>query len=188
LLFAPDTEDVLAFDAILLNTAARATRTGADLLATPDQLADLMTRHGFSGRFDRDDRELQEVRRARTRLRAIWTLDRDEMVDAVNELLARHRASPRLVRHDALDWHLHATPDDAPLADRVLVEAAMALVDVVRSDAADRLRVCAADDCDGVLVDLSRNGSKRFCSVRCGNRMNMVAFRERRAQDPEPTA
>jgi predicted RNA-binding Zn ribbon-like protein len=33
-------------------------------------------------------------------------------------------------------------------------------------------------------VDLSRNGSKRFCSVRCGNRMNMVAFRERRAQDP----
>jgi predicted RNA-binding Zn ribbon-like protein len=55
---------------------------------------------------------------------------------------------------------------------------------VVRSDATDRLRVCAADDCDGVLVDLSRNGSKRFCSVRCGNRMNMVAFRERRAQDP----
>jgi predicted RNA-binding Zn ribbon-like protein len=182
--FTPDTEDVLVFDAVVLNTAARATRSGADLLETPEQLADLMTRSGFSGRFDRDDRELQEVRRARTRLRAIWTLDRDDMVDAVNELLARHHAAPRLVRHDALDWHLHATPDDAPLADRILVEAAMALVDVIRSDATDRLRVCAADDCDGVLVDLSRNGSKRFCSVRCGNRMNMVAFRERRAQDP----
>jgi predicted RNA-binding Zn ribbon-like protein len=184
LLFAPDTEDVLAFDAIVLNTAAGASRSGEDELATPQQLTDLMTLHGFSGRFDRDDRELQEVRRARARLRAIWALDRDAMVDPVNELLARHRASPRLVRHDALDWHLHATPQDAPLADRILVEAAMALVDVIRSDAADRLRACAADDCDGVLVDLSRNGSKRFCSVRCGNRMNMVAFRERRARDP----
>jgi predicted RNA-binding Zn ribbon-like protein len=176
LLFTPDTEDVLTFDAVVLNTAPRATRSGDDLLATPEQLADLMTRSGFSGRFDRDERELREVHRARARLREIWGLDRDAMVDPVNELLARHHAAPRLVRHDALDWHLHATPQDAPLADRILVEAAMALVDVVRSD--------ATDDCDGVLVDLSRNGSKRFCSVRCGNRMNMVAFRERRAQDP----
>jgi predicted RNA-binding Zn ribbon-like protein len=39
--------------------------------------------------------------------------------------------------------------------------------------------VCAAHDCEGVLVDLSRNGSKRFCTVRCGNRMNMIAYRER---------
>jgi predicted RNA-binding Zn ribbon-like protein len=45
----------------------------------------------------------------------------------------------------------------------------------------DRLRICAADDCAGLLLDLSRNGLKRFCSVRCGNRMNMIAFRERRA-------
>ncbi len=172
------------FDAVVLNTVAGASRSGEDELMEPGHLTDLLTRHGFSGRFDRDDRELQEVRRARARLRTIWSLDRDAMVDPVNELLARHRASPRLVRHDDLDWHLHATPQDAPLADRILVEAAMALVDVIRSDAADRLRACAADDCDGVLVDLSRNGSKRFCSVRCGNRMNMLAFRERQARDP----
>ena len=55
----------------------------------------------------------------------------------------------------------------------------MALVDVIRSDETGRLRVCEADDCEGLLLDLSRNGSKRFCSVRCGNRMNMVAFRRR---------
>jgi predicted RNA-binding Zn ribbon-like protein len=96
-------------------------------------------------------------------------------------MLADSVSSPRLVRHDALDWHLHATSDDAPLADRIRVESALALVDVIRSDEAGRLRACAADDCDGVFVDLSRNGSKRFCSVRCGNRVNMIAFRERRA-------
>jgi predicted RNA-binding Zn ribbon-like protein len=183
-LFAPDTEDVLEFDATILNTAARATRSGVDQLATTDQLAELMTRFGFSGRFDGDEAELAAVRQARTRLRQLWTLDRDAMVEAVNELLARLQAVPRLVRHGDLDWHVHATPQEAPLADRILVEAAMALVDVVRTDETGRLRECAADDCDGVLVDLSRNASKRFCSVRCSNRVNAVAFRERRAADP----
>ena len=52
-------------------------------------------------------------------------------------------------------------------------------MDVIRSNEDDRLRSCAAFDCDGLVLDLSRNGSKRFCSVRCGNRMNMVAFRAR---------
>ena len=66
------------------------------------------------------------------------------------------------------------------MAQRIEVEGALALVDVIRSNETGRLRVCAADDCAGLLVDLSRNGSKRYCSVRCGNRMNQLAFRERR--------
>jgi hypothetical protein len=181
LLFAPDTEDVLEFNAALVNSSAQASRSGEDQLATTAQLTALLTEFGFSGRRDGDEAELEAVHRARTRLRELWLLPRDEMVAPVNELLERLHAVPRLARHDDLDWHLHATPQDAPLADRILVEAALALVDVVRSDETARLRPCAADDCDGVLADLSRNGSKRFCSVRCGNRMNMVAFRERKA-------
>ena len=61
MLFAPDTEDVLEFDATILNTAARATRSGVDQLATTDQLAELMTRFGFSGRFDGDEAELDDL-------------------------------------------------------------------------------------------------------------------------------
>ena len=53
--------------------------------------------------------------------------------------------------HDDYDWHIHATSDDAPLATRILVEAAMAFVDVIRSDEYDRVRVCSADDCDSRL-------------------------------------
>ena len=74
-----------------------------------------------------------------------------------------------------------ALDDPAPLAERVLVEAALALVDVVRADALDRLRDCEAEDCEGIFVDLSKNGSKRYCSARCGNRMNVRAYRERQA-------
>ena len=61
------------------------------------------------------------------------------------------------------------------------VEAAMALVDVVRSDELDRLRVCDADDCSDVLVDLSKNRSRRYCDAGCGNRVNVAAYRARRA-------
>ncbi|HEY5400209.1 MAG TPA: CGNR zinc finger domain-containing protein [Trebonia sp.] len=43
-----------------------------------------------------------------------------------------------------------------------------------------RLRVCAADDCEDVLVDLSKNRSRRFCSLTCANRVNVAAYRSRR--------
>jgi predicted RNA-binding Zn ribbon-like protein len=63
------------------------------------------------------------------------------------------------------------------------VEIALALIDVIRSGEQQRLRVCEAPDCEGLFVDFSRNGSKRFCSVRCGNRVNQLAFRARAAEE-----
>jgi predicted RNA-binding Zn ribbon-like protein len=181
--FAPDTEDSLEFAVTLLNTDAGATKSGTDELATEQLLERFMTENRFAGRFDRDASELEAMLAVRSRLRQLWTLDREDAVAEVNAILADANARPYLLRHDGFDWHLHATDQTAPLAERVIVEIAMALVDVIRSRENGRLRACAADDCSGVLLDLSRNGSKRFCSVRCGNRMNMVAFRERAANE-----
>ena len=180
---APDTEDILAFIVALGNTVASASRSGTDEIATPARLTELLSAHGYTGRFDRDERELADVHRARARLRHVWSLKRDAAADEVNEILRQTRALPQLVRHDAFDWHLHASADDEPLADRILSEAALAFVDVIRTDEMTRLRSCGAPDCEGIFADLSRNGSKKFCSVRCGNRVNMIAFRERAAAD-----
>ena len=179
--FAPDTEESLEFVVALGNTDPAASRSGSDELATPDGLTELLTRFSYSGRIDHDAAELRDVRETRTLLRAVWVLDRDDAVGAVNRMLREARALPYLARHDASDWHMHATALDAPLAERMRVEAALALTDVIRMNEMGRLRVCEADDCAGLVLDLSRNGSKRFCSVRCGNRMNMIAFRERKA-------
>jgi predicted RNA-binding Zn ribbon-like protein len=178
LLFAPDTEEALQFVVDLANTAPSASRSGDDELTTLGQLDALLV--GYSGRKDRDIAELEAVRETRDLLRDVWVLDRDDAVDAVNRMLREARAVPHLVRHDDYDWHIHATEPDAPLAERIRVEAAMALIDVIRMDETGRLRICGADDCDGLFLDLSRNGSKRFCSVRCGNRVNMTAFRARK--------
>jgi predicted RNA-binding Zn ribbon-like protein len=59
------------------------------------------------------------------------------------------------------------------------VEAAMAFVDVIRMKELDRLRICAADDCEDVVVDLSKNRSRRFCARGCGNRVAVAAYRAR---------
>lgn len=179
MLFTPDTEMALGFVAALADTVPEASATGLDELDDPASLVALLDTWRYSGRRDGDARELAQVKAARTRLTAIWHRDRDGVVDEVNAILAGANAVPRLVRHDGLDWHIHATESDAPLAERILVEAAMAFIDVVRADAIDRLRDCEADDCAGIFVDLSKNGSKRYCSTRCGNRMHVRAYRER---------
>lgn len=183
--FAPDTEDALLFAAVLVNTRPTASRSGLDELRTPERLVELLRVNRYSGRVDGDEPERAAVARLRERVHDLWVSDadapdtRDRAVAEINAMLRESAALPQLRRHDGFDWHLHATEFDAPLVDRVQTEIAMALVDVVRSDAWDRLRLCAADDCDGLLVDLSRNGSKRYCSVRCSNRVNTMAFRAR---------
>jgi len=179
MIFTDDTVQALGFVAALGDTVPEASESGEDELSTRAQLATLLDDWRYSGRRDGDARELAEVAAARDRLRDLWSLDRDAMTGAVNDILAEARALPRLVRHDDLDWHIHATSQDAPLAERILVEAAMALVDVIRAGETGRLRHCAADDCEGVFVDLSKNASRRFCSTRCGNRMAVRAYRAR---------
>ena len=96
-------------------------------------------------------------------------------------MLSEAGALPQLVRHDPFDWHLHAVPPGASLVTRITVEAAMAMVDVIRTDELSRLGVCADDECEALVLDLSRNRSRRFCSTACGNRNAVAAYRPRRS-------
>ena len=90
------------------------------------------------------------------------------------ELAEVREARARLRRIWLLD-----RDEAAEAVNRLLVEAAMAFVDVIRSDQMERLRICDADDCESLYVDLSKNGSRRFCTSRCGNRMAVRAYRAR---------
>ena len=176
--FAHDTEDALATAAALVNTDPGA-GTGEDTLVTVADLTRFLDEEGWFGSRAGDRAELDEVRALRPRLRALWHLDEQDVVAEVNRILDEAEALPQLVDHDGLGWHIHAVPQEAPLPTRMAVEAAMAVVDVVRAGELDRLKTCAADDCDAVVVDLSRNRSKRFCEGGCGNRENVRAYRDR---------
>ena len=180
MIFAHDTEVALRSAAALVNTAATLP-TDSDDLTTQEQLDAFLEEWSWTGSRTHDRSELDAVRALRTRLRELWTAETDEAVAGVNALLAEAKALPQLVRHGEWSWHLHATPPEAPLAQRMAVEAAMALVDVIRADELARLGVCSADDCEDVVIDLSKNRSKRYCDGGCGNRANVAAYRARKA-------
>jgi predicted RNA-binding Zn ribbon-like protein len=178
LIFAHDTEMALLAAAALVNT------DDGDIDRLPDvtALADFVSRWGWTGDVRHDEEELRSVRALRPRLRRLWGATRDEVVIQVNEFLRDADATPQLVKHHDWDYHLHATPPDAPLAVRMAVEAAMALTDVIRADDLSRLRICEYAGCGGVLVDLSKNRSRRYCDRGCGNRAAVAAYRSRKAE------
>jgi len=184
MVFIRDTELSLRAAVALVNTLPTTDSEGVDRLTTRDEMDAYLVDFPFTGAMLRDEKELAAVRAIRGPLRALWDGGRAEAVPLVNAMLRDGRAMPQLVIHDGYDWHIHATEENAPLATRILVEAAMAFVEVIRSDQWDRVRVCDADDCRSVYIDYSKNGSKRYCDTgNCGNRMNVNAYRRRRARE-----
>lgn len=184
MIFINDTELSLRATTALVNTLSVTDSDGVDRLESLDDMSAYLTEYGFSGEILHTQKELDAVREIRPRLLQLWHVDRAHAVDVVNHMLVDGHALPQLVRHDHYDWHIHAASADAPLATRILVEAAMAFVDVIRADAYDRVRVCSADDCTSVYIDYSKNGSKRYCDTgNCGNRMNVIAYRRRQAEE-----
>ena len=174
MVFTHDTEASLLAAVTLVNSA-----DDPDTLTTLAELGAFLDAHAFTGSRSGDVAELDAVRALRPRLRTLMTSDRDTAAALVNDLLGEEHALPQLVRHGEHDWHVHAVAPNAPLATRMAVEAAMAMIDVIRADEMSRLDVCADTACEGLVLDLSRNRSRRFCSTTCTNRAAVAAYRAR---------
>ncbi len=126
--------------------------------------------------------ELSDFARA---LRLVFADVADGLVDRaaaqVNGLLAATGARPMLDKHDGEPWHLHFHGATDSLTTGWAAGCATGLAVVLGSDLYGRLGVCTADRCDRVYVDTSRNGTRRFCSTACQNRVKAAAFRARRS-------
>jgi predicted RNA-binding Zn ribbon-like protein len=121
-------------------------------------------------------------------------------VAAVHELRATVRAlleNPDPVRAAALTtaigglelhedhegrWQwLARTRPGASIADELALLTGAALLATLRALGPGRFRHCAAPTCDGMFVDTSRAGRRRYCVPEvCGNRVNVAAHRARR--------
>jgi predicted RNA-binding Zn ribbon-like protein len=116
-------------------------------------------------------------------LRAVFDAVDGGQLDAaarqVNELLATTGARPQLDRHDGEPWHLHFHGTTDSLSQGWAAGCATGLAVVLGTDMYDRLGVCTAPRCNRVYVDISRNGTRRFCSTSCQNRVKAAAFRAR---------
>ena len=175
MVFAHDTTAALLLAADLVNS---------DELTDVGALEAFLDRHLVEPRRRAAAADLDAVRALRPRLRAIWAATSPEpLAELINGLLRDSGARPWLTDHGGgWGWHLHVTGHDAALEHRIAAQAGFAFADVVRMTETGRLRRCEAPDCDAVLVDLSKNRSRRYCDTgNCGNRQHVAAYRERRA-------
>lgn len=99
--------------------------------------------------------------------------------ELLNSQMAEVGAYPRLTDHDGEGWHLHYRDDvqSLPYVLKAIINVGTSLHLVTRG--MSRLGRCEASPCTNVVVDVTRNGRQRFCSVRCANR---AAVRRHRAR------
>ena len=101
----------------------------------------------------------------------------------LNALMAGCGAAPHLHRDGDEPWHLHFHGPDAGFVRGWTAGCAVGLAYALGSGHGDRLGVCAGPGCERVFVDVSRNGSRRFCSTACQNRVKAAHYRARRRED-----
>jgi predicted RNA-binding Zn ribbon-like protein len=177
-LFAHDTTAALVLAADLVNS---------NELTDVAALGVFLDKHLVEPRRAATVADLDAVHALRPRLRAVWQATgpgtAEPLAELVNELLRDSDARPQLTDHGGgWGWHLHVTGPDALLEHRIAAQVSFALADLVRLRETGRLRRCEAPGCDAVLVDLSKNRSRRYCDTgNCGNRQHAAAYRERRA-------
>lgn len=112
--------------------------------------------------------------------RVVDAPDEPARADRVNELLAEHSEHPRVTNHAGSGWHVHYRGRRSLagiLAAVISVGTAMHLT----ARGMHRLGRCAAEDCDRVYADVSRNGTQAYCSPRCGSRTAVRRHRARAA-------
>ncbi|MGV2953220.1 CGNR zinc finger domain-containing protein [Glutamicibacter sp. AGC46] len=99
----------------------------------------------------------------------------------LNLQAARASAYPRLVDHDGEGWHLHYRDDGQSMPQVLRSVFCVGTALHLTTRGMHRLRRCEAAPCGHVVVDVTRNGRQRFCSVRCANRAAVRRHRERQA-------
>ena len=177
--FGHDTQCALATVVDLVNTDPEL--HGEETLPDLPALADLVERREISDAGELTADDLAAVLRLRARLRAVFAApDEATAIQLVNDLVADARTTPRLTDHDDWPLHIHYYAPGARLAEHLAADCGMSLAFVLAAGERSRLATCAAPDCERVLVDLSRNRSKRYCDSRtCGNRLHVAAYRAR---------
>jgi predicted RNA-binding Zn ribbon-like protein len=144
-----------------------------------DQMRAVLVAHGYLA--GRAPASVEPALRAwARRLRTVFDVtDVEAAAVAVNALLADVSVEPHLSNHDGQDFHLHYSPPEADVVDRLRATTAIALAMLVSEYGVDRHGRCAAGGCSRVFADTSRNAARRYCSPACANRSAVAAHRAR---------
>lgn len=111
--------------------------------------------------------------------RAYGETSLERQVAVINDLLDAGACRPVVSRHGGRFPHLHYFPEHPDVVTRVRAQTAAGLAHALCDAGGARLGRCDRDGCEIVYVDTSRNARRRFCSLRCANRVRVAAHRGR---------
>jgi hypothetical protein len=179
--FNSHTDQVVGLAVRLVNTFTAGERRGRTY--APPEGTDRHAALAEIGFGELGESHIDVLARMAAELRVVFTAVTDHDIDAaahqVNHLLEVTRARPHLDRHDGEPWHLHFHGPGGDVGPEWVAGCATGLAVVLGGEFHDRLGVCTAPHCDRVYVDTSRDGTRRFCSTACQNRVKTAAFRAR---------
>ncbi|WP_405540847.1 CGNR zinc finger domain-containing protein [Streptomyces antimycoticus] len=167
---------------------------GEDALETVEQLRDFLDDHPAAeppssaanqgtGPRHLTRADLAEVRALRETVREVLeraNADAAEAAALINDGLRRSRATP-VLRHEDDRWWTEVTSDTDRCSAHLAAATLSALASVIATLGPARLGVCAGPTCRATFVDLSRNGSKQYCTRTCAQRASVAAYRSRRS-------
>ncbi|MCA1219251.1 CGNR zinc finger domain-containing protein [Streptomyces sp. 8L] len=167
---------------------------GEDALETVEQLRDFLDDHPAAeppssaadqgtGLRHLTHADLAEVRALRETVREVLERANADAVEAaalINDGLRRSRATPEL-RHEDDRWWTEVTSGTDRCSAHLAATTLSALASVIATLGPARLGVCAGPTCRATFVDLSRNGSKQYCTRTCAHRASVAAYRSRRS-------
>ena len=128
-----------------------------------------------------DNHPVRLVRLAKA-LRPVFEVATEvEVASTLNGLMRRYKAHPYLTRDAGQPFHLHFHGDAETAVESLGGEFATALALLMDAYGMRRFGICEASSCDTVYVDLTRNGSRRYCGDACSARAKTAAYRRRQA-------
>jgi predicted RNA-binding Zn ribbon-like protein len=170
------------FDALVENLVNSHDLTLAvpEHLQTPVDLAEFLGEHGIEWPRRPTNTDLERVRGLRADVRGLFDAQtQGEVASRLNELLTDARVSMRVVRERPLPRIEWTVDTAAELVDALRSAVAVSAAHIVTEFGFDRLRVCGADPCADVFLDVSKRGEQRFCGPRCATRVRVAAHRAR---------
>ena len=152
-----------------------------------ERLRDVLVQHDFVRARTADQTELEAFVDRSVPLGRLFAslpdLDLVEAVSQVNGALESCAIAPSLSSHDGFALHIHWTSATTPFAHQVAVDLLMGLAQTLSDHGVERFGRCAADGCEHVFYDSTKNRSRRFCSdQRCASRTHTAAHRARRSK------
>ncbi|MFD0555534.1 putative stress-induced transcription regulator [Stackebrandtia endophytica] len=103
----------------------------------------------------------------------------DIAATALNGVLRRSGAQPRLSNHDGHFWHLHVDREGSDWGDWLAASGALALAQLLSQRGRIAWGSCAATECGRFFLDTGPGSARRYCSSACATRARV---REHRAK------